>query len=167
MAVEFRHEALAETHDLAIAAALAGGVGALLRVEVRTSLAAAHREGREGVLEDLLEGEELEDREVHRRIEAETALVRPDRRVHLNAVAAVHAHGARVVHPRHAEHDHALRLHHALQNGFFLVGLVRVDDGGEGGQHLVNGLEEFRLVGILRLDVFENRFDVCVHVYPF
>ena len=59
-------------------------------------------------LKHLLEGEELEDAEVDRRVEAQAALVGADRAVHLDAEAAVDLHLALVVQPRHAEHDHAL-----------------------------------------------------------
>jgi hypothetical protein len=51
----------------------------------RAALAAAHRQRGERVLEHLLEGEELEDAEVDRRVEAQAALVRADRAVHLDA----------------------------------------------------------------------------------
>jgi hypothetical protein len=50
---ELGHEALAEAHDL--------GVGLALGVEVRAALAAADGQRGEGVLEDLLEAEELDD----------------------------------------------------------------------------------------------------------
>src|SRR5690606_5936889 len=56
VAVQLGHEALAEPHDLA--------VGAALRVEVRAALRATDGEAGEGVLEDLLEPEELHDAEV-------------------------------------------------------------------------------------------------------
>src|SRR5690606_41500146 len=56
MAVQLGHEALAEPHDL--------GVAAALRVEVGAALAAADRHAGERVLERLLEPEELDDPEV-------------------------------------------------------------------------------------------------------
>ena len=106
MAVKLRHEALAETHDLVVALAL--------RVEVRAALRAADRQARQGVLERLLESEELQDGERHARMEAQAALVGADSAVRLHAVAAVDLHLALVVLPRHAEHHDALRLDHAL-----------------------------------------------------
>ena len=78
VAGELGHEALAEAHDFAVALAL--------RVEVRAALAAAHGKRGEGVLEDLLEGEELEHAEVDARMEAQAALVGADGAVHLDAV---------------------------------------------------------------------------------
>src|SRR5690606_16363256 len=70
VAVQLGHERLAEAHDLAVG--LAG------RVEVAAALAAADRQARERVLEDLLEAEELDDAEVHRLAEAQPALVRAE-----------------------------------------------------------------------------------------
>ena len=60
-----------------------------LGVKVRAALAAAHVQAGEGVLEDLLEPEELEDGEVDRRVETETALVRAEDRRELDAEAVV------------------------------------------------------------------------------
>ncbi len=73
VAVQLGHEGLAEAHHLAVRAAL--------RVEVRAALAAADRHPGERVLEDLLEAEELHDREVHRGVEADAALVGAERAV--------------------------------------------------------------------------------------
>ena len=108
VAAELGHERLAEAHDLAVALALG--------VEVGAALAAAHGQRGEGVLEDLLEGEELEDAEVDGRVEAQAALVGADGAVHLDAEAAVDLDLALVVDPGHAEHDHALGLDDALED---------------------------------------------------
>src|SRR5690606_22233852 len=59
VAVELGHEGLAEAHDL--------GIRATLGVEVGAALAAADGHAGQGVLEDLLEAEELDDRQVHAR----------------------------------------------------------------------------------------------------
>ena len=81
--VELGHEGLAEAHDLR--------VGAAPGVEVRAALAAADGHAGEGVLEDLLEAEELDDAQVHARVEAQTALVGSERGVELDAETAVDA----------------------------------------------------------------------------
>src|SRR3546814_12875194 len=60
-------------------------VGAAARVEIRSPLAAADRQPGQGVLEGLLEAEELDDPDVDRRMEAQAPLVRPERRVELDA----------------------------------------------------------------------------------
>jgi hypothetical protein len=70
VAEELGHEALAEAHDL--------GVGLALGIEVGAALAAAHGQGGQGILEDLLEAEELEHAEVDGGVEAEAALVGPE-----------------------------------------------------------------------------------------
>ena len=163
MAEQFRHEALAEAHDFAVAAALAGRVGALFRVEVRTAFAAAHRQRRQRVLEYLLEAEELQHGEIDRRIEAKAAFVRADRRIELDAVAAVDADDAFVVDPRNAEDDRALRLDDPFQNGFRLIFGMGVHHGGERREDFFHGLQEFGLVRVLLLDVFQYTVNVFAH----
>ena len=163
VAEELSHEALAEAHNLGIAAALARGVGALLRVEVGTALAAAHRERRERVLEDLLEREELEDGEVDRGVEAEAAFVGADRAVLLDAVAAVDADLARVVHPRNAEYNNAFRLDDALENRVLFILRIRLEDRVEREEHFLGGLDELGFVRVLRLEILQDAVNVFAH----
>ena len=139
--VQLGHEALAEGHDFL--------VGLALGVKVRTALAAADGQAGEGVFEDLLKAEEFEDAEVHRGMEAQAALVGADGVVELHAVALVDADMALVVHPGHAEEDHAVRLDHALEDGVALVDGIAVHDRREGFEHLARRLMEFRFAGIL------------------
>src|SRR5690606_37873595 len=108
VAEQLGHEGLAEAHHFVVALAL--------RIEVRTTLAAAHGQRGQGVLEDLFEGQELEHAQVDRRMEAQTALVRADGTAHLDAVAAVDVHSTGVVDPRYPEQDGALGLDHALED---------------------------------------------------
>ena len=157
---ELRHEALAEAHHFAVAAALAGRVGGLLGVEVRAALGAAHRQRGERVLEHLLEPEELENRKVDRRVETKPALVGSNRRVELHAVALVHAHLALVVNPRHAEDENPLRHHDALQNRRLLVLRIRLEDGIERREDFLDRLKEFGLVRILRANVGQDLINV-------
>ena len=159
MAGKLGHEALAETHDFA--------VGLAARIEVGAALAAAHGKRGEGVLEGLLKAEELENGESYGRMEAEAALVRPDRGVELDAVAAVDLNDAVVVDPGNAEHDRALGLDHTLEDGGLFVLGVGLDHGGEGGEHLFDRLDEFRFVSVFRLDVGENLLDVFAHIFSF
>ena len=152
------HEALAETHDFA--------VGLAARIEVGAALAAAHGKRGEGVLESLLEAEELENGESYGRMETETALVRSDRGVELDAIAAVDLNDAVVVNPGNAEHDSALRLDHTLKNsGLFVLG-ISFNYRGEGRENLFNRLDEFRFVSVFRLNIGENLLDVFTHIYP-
>src|SRR5690606_492774 len=150
MAVEFGHEGLAKAHDLAIRAA-AG-------VEVGAALAAADRHAREGVLEDLLESEELDDAEVHRRMEAEAALVGSQSRVELHAEAAVDLNLAGVVDPRDPEDDLPLRLADPLDQGIVRIIGMLGDHPAQALQHLVNGLVELSLARIAAQDLGKDGF---------
>ena len=153
------HEALAEAHHFS--------VGLAARIEVGTALAAAHGKGGEGVLERLLETEELEDTQRYGRVEAETALVRTDCGVELDAVAAVHLHDAIVVDPRNAEHDDALRLDHALEDGGFFVLRICFKNRGEGGKHFLYRLDELRFVCILGLNIGQDFLHITAHCFSF
>ena len=102
-----------------------------MRVEVGAALAAADALGGQGVLEDLLEAEELDDAGVDRGVEAQAALVGAQRGVELDAEAAVDVDLAGVVDPRDPEHDLALGLDDALQEGALGVVGVLGDDGTE------------------------------------
>ena len=147
VALQLRHEALAETHHLHVALTLG--------VEVGTALAAAHGERGEGVLEDLLEAEELEDTQVDGGVESQAALVGPDGAVELNAETAVDADVALVILPRHAEDDGTLRLGDALKNAVVFVLLVSGENGSDGGDNLLNGLQELRLAGVFGANLLQ------------
>src|SRR3989304_677774 len=112
------HEALAEAHHLA--------VGLPLRVEVGSSLRPADRKPREGILEDLLESEELDDSQVHGGVEPQSPLVRPQRAVELDAEAAVDLDLSPVVLPGDPEDQLPLRLADPLDDLRF--GELRVLD---------------------------------------
>ena len=118
------------------------------------------------VLEDLLEGEELEDAEVDRGVEAQAALVGADGAVHLDAEAAVDLDLAAVVLPRDAEHEDPLRLDDALQDLGLPVLRMPVEDEGQGLGDLLNGLMKLRLRRVLGLHLRQQRRDVVSHVSP-
>src|SRR5690606_17783654 len=69
IAVQLRHQRLAEAHDLAFALAFG--------IEVGAAFGAPDRQAGEGVLERLLEGEELDHPEIHRGVEAHPPLKGP------------------------------------------------------------------------------------------
>ncbi len=130
MAAQLRHERLAEAHDLAVAAAL--------RVEVGAALAAAHRQGREGVLEHLLERQEL-----------------PEPAVDVDLTA--------VVLPRHPEHDGALGLDDPVEDpGLDILGMT-VQDRPHRVDHLPHGLVELVLARVPRNDAVEEVVDALAH----
>ena len=152
VAAELGHEGLAEAHDFV--------VGLALRIEVRTTFATAHRKRGERVLEDLLEAEELDDGEVHGRMQTDAALVGADAAVVLHAITAVDLHVSFVVYPRNAKHDNALGLDQALEQRCFLVFGVGFDDRLKRGKNLGNSLDEFGLVRVLLLDKLDDGLDV-------
>ena len=86
VAVKRLHKALAEAHDFSVR--FPGGI------EVRAALTAADGESGKGILEDLLEAQEFDDRGVYRGMEPQAALVGADGPVELAAVADVGVPGA-------------------------------------------------------------------------
>src|SRR5690606_30394889 len=113
MPIELGHERLAEPHDFP--------VGTAARVEIGAALAAADRQPGQRILEYLLEAQELHDSDIDRRMEAQAALVRAQRRVELDAEAPVYADPVIVVHPGHAEDDLAFGLADALNQGIIRI----------------------------------------------
>ena len=153
MAGELGHEGLAESHDFVI--------GLALGVEVRAALAAAHGERGKGVLEDLLEAQELEHAQRYRGVEAQTALVGADSGVELDAVAAVDLALALIVDPGNTEHNDALGLDQTLEKACLLIGGVGIYRRGDRGQDLVCSLDEFGLVGIALVQLCNNSLGIA------
>ena len=144
VARQFGDERLAETHHLV--------VGFAFGVEVRTALAAAHRQCREAVLEGLLEGEEFQDREVHRRVEPNTSFIGTDSAVHLYAVAAVDLDLALVVEPGHAEDDDALGFGDAFEHLHLAQDGVHDDVLRQRFGNLLHRLMKFGFTGVFGND---------------
>ena len=155
VAVQSRHEALAETHDLRVG--LAGGI------EVGAALCAAHGQAGQGVLESLLEAEELDDAFVNVLLEAQAALVRADGAVELAAPAAVCMVFALVIHPADAEREHSFGLDHSLQKVDLLVFGMRIHDRGNGRENLFYSLNEFRLIPVCLLDIVDDTGNISIH----
>jgi hypothetical protein len=97
---ELLHESIAETADLV--------VGSPLRIKVATTLGTSHVNSSEGVLKDLLESEELEDRKVNGRMEAESSLVRAKGRVELDTITTLDMWLSVIIFPDNAELDDTL-----------------------------------------------------------
>ena len=148
VAGELSHEGLAKTHDLS--------VGLALGVEVRATLAATHGQAGQGVLEDLLEAEELDDRQVHGGVEAQATLVGAESGVELDAEAAVHVDVAFVIGPRDAELELALGFDDAVDDSQVGVLGVTLREGRDGQEDLVDGLVKLGLGGITALNGFKN-----------
>ena len=85
-------------------------------------------------------------------MEAQAALVGAERRVELDAEAAVHVDVARIVGPRDAELELALGLDDAVDDGQVGVFGVTLGEGGDGQEDLVDGLVELGLGGVTALN---------------
>src|SRR5690606_25151175 len=131
-----------EAHDLL--------VGATLGVEVRAALAATDGHAGQCVLEDLLEAEELDDRQVDAGVEPQAALVGAEGGVELDAEAAVDLDLTVVGDPRHAEDDLALGLADALENGPLAVLGAGALHRAEALHDLVDRLLELAFPGAAR-----------------
>jgi hypothetical protein len=157
---ELPHEGDAELADLVVRLALG--------VKVAATLGSAHVQAGKGILEDLLETQELEDGQVDCRVQAETALVWTEGRVELDAVALVDIALALVVLPDNAELDDAL----GDGNDFecLLVLGVLLEDGGalEGGGELWDELADVIDCQLkhLREKSDGQRPRVCNYTYP-
>ena len=156
--VELGHEALAEAHDLLVRASLG--------VEVGAALAATDRHLGEGVLEHLLEPEELHDPEVHGWMEAQAALVRAEGAVELDPEAPVDVDLTGVVLPRDPEQDLALGLADALDDLAVVELGVLGDHGAEALEDLADGLMEDLFPGVAADHVVVGRFELLVHFSP-
>ena len=152
VAPEFGHEGLAEAHDLTVRLAFG--------VEVRTTLCTAHGQGREGVLEDLLESEEFEDREVDRGVETQTALVGADGVVELYAVSDIGLYFAFVVDPYDFERKDPVGLDDAFRDAVGFEFRMLVVGALHGHQNLAYGLQVFAFAGVLALEVCHDFVDV-------
>ena len=145
VATELRHEALTEPHHLVVALPF--------RIEIRSTFAAAHRQRRQRILEHLLEGEELEDAEVHRRMESQAAFVRADGAVHLDPVAPIDLVRAAIVLPRHAEHHDALGFDHALDDPRVAILGTPLEHQIQRFDNFLHGLVKLGLARVLRSHV--------------
>jgi hypothetical protein len=126
-------------------------------------LPAADGHACEGVLEDLLEAEELHNAQVNRRVETQATLVGAEGRVEFNPEAPVDLNAAGVVGPRHAEDDLAFGHAEPLQDGGFDQLRVTVVDGAKALENLGNRLVEFGLAGVPRQYRIPDGFKPRVH----
>ena len=96
-------------------------------------------------------------------METQAALVGADGAVRLHAVAAVDLNLALVVLPRHAEHDDALRLDHALKDLVLLVLGMLLQDRHDRGQDFFDHVVIFLLLRILLFDRGEDVLYILLH----
>ena len=151
--VQLGHEALTESHDLA--------VGLAFRIEVGTAFAAADRQAGQGVFEHLLKCQEFDDADIHRRMQAQAALVRTDGVVELHTVAGIDLHLALIVHPLHAEFDLPIRLDKALKQCLAaILFLVGFHNHPQAFQHFLDRLQKLRFRRILLGNHVQDFVDV-------
>ena len=150
--LEFHHESLAETHDFI--------VGTTFCVEVGTTLATAHRQCGQAVLECLFEAQELEGIQTYGGVETQTAFVRSNRVVELYTVTGVDLDFALVVNPFYTESEDTVRFNHTFDNlVLFILGMcfhIILD----GIQHFLYSLEEQRFVRMFFLQISQDFFYV-------
>ena len=139
------HKGLAETHNLCI--------GFTLGVEVRTTLCTTHRECGEGILEALLEAEELQDAGVYAGMETQTALIGADCVIELEAVACIHLHLTLVINPHYLEGKTTVGLYDTLCDACCLELGVLVIDLLYGHENLAYRLQILTLAGVLALQL--------------
>jgi hypothetical protein len=140
VAAQLAHEGDAELADLVVALALGVEVGAPFaaahvdcqRRSVVMTCRSEHRTRRltsgESILVDLLETQELQDREVHRRVKAKSALVGAEAGVELHSVTPVDLHLTFVIFPEDPKLDDSLWDGCHLEG--FAVLRVLVEEGG-------------------------------------
>ena len=104
--MKLRHKALAEGHYLSVRFAL--------RIEVRAALAAADRKSGQGILEDLLKAQELDNTKVNRGMKSETSLVGADGRIELNTERVVYLNLSLIVYPGNPEQKLSLGSNQTL-----------------------------------------------------
>ncbi|MNV24720.1 hypothetical protein D3C71_1157930 [compost metagenome] len=159
MAIKLGHQRLAETHHFAFAFAF--------RVEIAAAFTAAHWQGGQRVFKGLLKAEELQDRQVHGRVEAHSAFERTNRGTELDAPRAVHLHLIFVVHPHHAELNHTFGFNQAFKQGHLTITRVFFKERPKGGHDFPNGLGKLALMRVALLNVGKKRFQrAClIHRY--
>src|SRR5690606_24390045 len=114
----------------------------------------------------LLEGQELEDRQVDRRMETHAALERADRRTVLHAPGAIDLHLAAVVDPAHAELDHAFGLDQPLDQAVLSVLGKPLEERPQAGRDFLYRLQELRLAWIAAFDPRQKFVPRKPHLYP-
>src|SRR6266508_5576689 len=93
-------------------------------------------------------------------MEAQASLIGTDGTVHLHAKSAMDLHATLIVEPGHAKDDHALGLHHPLQDAGRAIFRMFFQDRTQRLQHLLHGLMKFCLGWIFGFYLGENILDI-------
>jgi hypothetical protein len=89
-------------------------------------------------------------------METKASLVRTQRRVELDAEAAVDPDLSGIVHPRNAEDDLPLRFAQSLDEGLVQVPGVSGDDRTQAFEDLLSSLMELLVTGVAPNDLAQN-----------
>src|SRR5690554_640421 len=148
VAVEFGDERLAEAHDLTVRLAFG--------VEVRAAFAAAHGQGRQGVLEGLFKGQKFQYGQIDRRVKTHTALVRAYRRAMLDAEAAVDLDASLVIDPGNAKLEGSFGLYQSFQYAVSGIAGIAFNEGPQTIHHFFDCLHELGLMRVARADLVKK-----------
>ncbi len=140
MARQFGHKALAETHHLCFRLAFWVKIGA--------ALAAAHGKCGQSVFEDLFKAQEFDNGKIDVVPEAQTALVRANGRIELDAVGSVDLNLPLIVYPGNPKQNGALRFHQAADDILLFNAGILLHHGDQRFQNLINSFQKFCLFGI-------------------
>ena len=89
-------------------------------------------------------------------MKTETALVRSDGAVELNAVTFVYMNLTVVVYPGNTEHNGALGLDKSFEQCTLLIFGMSFHDRGEGFENLCGCLVKFLFAGVFGFELFKN-----------
>jgi len=152
MPEQFRHKRLAETHHFIVRFAL--------RVKIGTAFAAAHRKGSQGILEDLLKGQKLQNPQIHTRMKPKSPFVRTNSTVHFNAKTAIDLNLPFIIHPGNAKDNHPFRLGDAFQNLLVLILRMPLESRLQRFEHFLNGLMKLFFRRLPISDHFKHRLNI-------
>lgn len=116
-----------------------------MRIEIRTALAATDPLAGQRILEDLFETQEFHNGKRHGFMEAQTTLIRPERRIELDTISTVHTDLVLIVFPGHTEHNLALWFNYAGQDCGVTVVFTCHEQRFNSFDNLAYSLLEFRL----------------------
>ena len=156
MTIKFGHKRLTEFHNFV--------VGFAFRIEVRAAFATANRKPRQGIFENLLKSQELQNTEVDTGMETQTAFVRSDRGIHLHAIPAIDVSDIVIVLPSHAESYDTLRFDNAFKKFAFFVLRIFLENRNNRRQNFLNRVLKLRLIGIPLFNQIKNIVYILLHI---
>ena len=96
-------------------------------------------------------------------MEPESALIWADCAVELHPEAAVYIYLASIIRPGDTELYNSFRLNHSFKQSHLLIFGMLIYHDLEGFKNLLDGLDEFRLMRVARLDFVEHFLHIRIH----